>query len=73
MWLWFEVEQSLKRSCVIELRIYRKEVNEMKKVLFGALAAMMILSLVACAGTGADQKVRTKCPACGYEFDAPTE
>jgi hypothetical protein len=45
----------------------------MKKVFTGALAAMMILSLVACAGTGADSKVRVKCPACGYEFDAPTE
>ena len=44
----------------------------MKKVFTGALAVMMILSLAACAGT-ADQKVRVKCPACGYEFDAPTE
>ena len=45
----------------------------MKKVLSGTLAVMMILSLVACAGTGGDQKIRVKCPACGYEFDAPTE
>ena len=44
----------------------------MKKVFTGALAVMMILSLAACAGT-ADQKVRVKCPACGYEFDALTE
>jgi len=45
----------------------------MKKVLSGTLAVMMILSLVACAGTGGDQKIRVKCPACGYEFDAPIE
>ena len=45
----------------------------MKKVFSGALAVMMILSLVACAGTSKDQKIRVKCPACGYEFDAPTE
>jgi len=45
----------------------------MKKLLSGTLAVMMILSLVACAGTSGDQKIRVKCPACGYEFDAPTE
>jgi Flp pilus assembly protein TadD len=45
----------------------------MKKVATGLLAVMMVLSLVACAGTNGDQKIRVKCPACGYEFDAPTE
>ncbi len=45
----------------------------MKKVFTGVLALMMILSLAACAGTNGDQKVRVKCPACGYEFEAPTE
>ncbi len=45
----------------------------MKKAFTGVLAVMMILTLVACAGTNGDQKVRVKCPACGYEFDAPTE
>jgi hypothetical protein len=45
----------------------------MKKVFTGAFAVMMILSLVACAGSSSDPKVRVKCPACGYEFDAPTE
>ncbi len=45
----------------------------MKKVFAGVLTVMMVLSLVACAGTKGDQKVRVKCPACGYEFDAPTE
>ena len=47
--------------------------SELKKVFTGALAVMMILSLAACAGSKGDQKVRVKCPACGYEFDAPTE
>ena len=45
----------------------------MKKVFTGALAVMMILSLVGCAGMSGDDKVRVKCPACGYEFDAPVE
>jgi len=45
----------------------------MKKVFTGVLTVMMVLSLVACAGTKGDQKIRVKCPACGYEFDAPTE
>ena len=45
----------------------------MNKVFTGALAIMMILSLAACAGTGGGDKVRVKCPACGYEFDAPIE
>lgn len=45
----------------------------MKKVITGALAVMLILTLAACAGTGGNNKVRVKCPACGYEFDAPTE
>jgi hypothetical protein len=45
----------------------------MKKVFTGALAILMILSLVACASTKGDNKVRVKCPACGYEFDAPVE
>ena len=45
----------------------------MKKVFTGALTVLMILSLMACAGTSGDKKVRVKCPACGYEFDAPIE
>lgn len=45
----------------------------MKKVFTGMLTVMMILSLVGCAGTKNDHKVRVKCPACGYEFDAPIE
>jgi Flp pilus assembly protein TadD len=44
----------------------------MKKVFTAALVAMMVLSLSACAGTK-NNKVRTKCPACGYEFEAPVE
>ncbi len=43
----------------------------MKKVFTSALLVIMIVSLAACAGSKGDQKVRVKCPACGYEFDAP--
>jgi hypothetical protein len=36
--------------------------------------AGVALSLAACAATsGNQQKVRVKCPQCGYEFMAPTE
>ena len=45
----------------------------MKKVFFVALAVLMVLSLTACAGKSGDNKLRVKCPACGYEFDAPTD
>ena len=45
----------------------------MRKVLAGALAAMLSLRVAACAGSTNDNKVRVKCPACGYEFDAPVE
>lgn len=45
----------------------------MKTLISTALVVLMTLSLVACAGTGGGDKVRVKCPACGYEFDAPTE
>lgn len=45
----------------------------MKRLLSVALVVTMGLSLVACAGTSSDDKVRVKCPACGYEFDAPTD
>ena len=43
----------------------------MKKLITMMMVALMALSLVACAGTKGDDKVRVKCPACGYEFDAP--
>ena len=39
----------------------------------GSGAAMLILTLAACAGSTNNNKVRVKCPACGYEFDAPVE
>ena len=43
----------------------------MKKVVTGALALVMLFTLAACASN--TQKVRVKCPACGYEFEAPVE
>ena len=45
----------------------------MKKLFSVALVVMMALSLVACAGSGGGENVRVKCPACGYEFDAPLD
>jgi hypothetical protein len=43
----------------------------MKQLVSLLMVAVLALSLTACA-TGKD-RVRTKCPACGYEFDAPTQ
>jgi hypothetical protein len=44
----------------------------MKKLVSLLMMVLLALSLTACA-TGGKDKVRTKCPACGYEFDAPTQ
>ena len=44
----------------------------MRQVYTGTLAVMLVLSLAACAGKK-DNNVRVKCPACGYEFEAPVE
>jgi formate dehydrogenase maturation protein FdhE len=43
----------------------------MKKLVSLLMVGVLALSLAACA-TGKD-KVRVKCPACGYEFDAPSQ
>jgi len=44
----------------------------MKKLMTLVMVAMLALSLGACAGMKKDdQKVRVKCPACGYEFETP--
>ena len=45
----------------------------MRKVLSLVLATVMVMSLSACAGMGKQETSRVKCPACGYEFDAPRE
>lgn len=42
----------------------------MKKIVSVLLVAMFVLSLSACA-TKKNDKVRVKCPSCGYEFEAP--
>ena len=42
----------------------------MKKIAMWAMISAFALSLVACAGAGGDEeKMRVKCPSCGYEFD----
>jgi predicted nucleic acid-binding Zn ribbon protein len=47
--------------------------QRMKQVFTGVLVVLMVFALTACAGKSGDQKVRVKCPACGYEFNAPTD
>lgn len=43
----------------------------MKKMLSVVLVTAIALSLAACAATSGGEKMRVKCPACGYEFQAP--
>ena len=45
----------------------------MKRLISFVLLAVLALSLSACAGMGKQETSRVKCPACGYEFDAPRE
>jgi hypothetical protein len=42
----------------------------MKKLISIVLAALLAVSFAACAPKKTE-KVRVKCPACGYEFEAP--
>jgi hypothetical protein len=43
----------------------------MKKLFSLLLVTLLALSFAACAPVKKDEKIRVKCPACGYEFDAP--
>ena len=45
----------------------------MKQLVALLTITVLVLSLTACAATGGKDKVRVKCPACGYEFDAPSQ
>ena len=45
----------------------------MKRLISFVLLAALALSISACAGVGKQETSRVKCPACGYEFDAPRE
>jgi len=45
----------------------------MRKVISVLLLGMLALSLAACAQKAGSEKVRVKCPACGYEFEVPAE
>jgi len=47
--------------------------ERMKKLISAVLVVMFALSLSACAGMQKGEKTRVKCPACGYEFDAPAK
>jgi PBP1b-binding outer membrane lipoprotein LpoB len=45
----------------------------MKKLVSLLLVCVLALFLTACASSAGKDKVRVKCPACGYEFNAPAE
>jgi hypothetical protein len=45
----------------------------MKRLISFVLLAALALPISACAGVGKQETSRVKCPACGYEFDAPRE
>ena len=44
----------------------------MKLILTFLIAVVLTFSLAACATTGSGT-TKVKCPACGYEFEAPKE
>jgi hypothetical protein len=46
--------------------------ERMKKLISFVLVALLALSFAACAPMKKDT-TRVKCPACGYEFDAPAK
>jgi len=43
----------------------------MKKSLSWIIMGLLVMSLAACATTKGGEGMKVKCPACGYEFDAP--
>lgn len=45
----------------------------MNKLFSLVLVALLALSFAACAPVMKEKKMRVKCPACGYEFEAPIE
>ena len=45
----------------------------MKKLMTLMMVAVMAFSLSACAGMQKKEQARVKCPACGYEFEAPVQ
>ena len=45
----------------------------MKKSIIMLLLVLFAASLTACATTKSGEMQRVKCPACGYEFDAPAQ
>jgi len=45
----------------------------MKKLISLVLVTLFAISLSACAGMKGGEGARVKCPACGYEFDAPAK
>lgn len=45
----------------------------MRQLMLVALTVLLVFSFTACAALKKeDEKIRVKCPACGYEFEVPT-
>lgn len=44
----------------------------MQRLVSSVLVAVLAHVLTGCASTGGGDKVRVKCPSCGYVFEAPT-
>lgn len=44
----------------------------MKKLFSLLIGCLLLVSLAACASTCNNEGAKVKCPACGYEFQAPT-
>lgn len=42
-----------------------------KRLVYMLTALTLAISVGACATPARDETTRVKCPACGYEFDAP--
>lgn len=57
----------------IQNKFFRKGGEAMRKLAVVLLMMSLLATLAACATTSSKDKVRIKCPACGYEFDAPVD
>jgi hypothetical protein len=62
------------RSCEADgAYLITKGGEMMKKLISLVLLTLLAISLTACAGMKKGETTRVKCPACGYEFDAPAK
>jgi hypothetical protein len=68
-----DVSPSTEKSDKDQLVNSREGGEKMKTFVTVLLVGMLALSLGACAKKASGEKVRVKCPACGYEFEVPAE